>query len=152
MDPLCLSAFEDEMTKIAGFRELWRRFADFLRPQDERIKRRVGYFFSPKVGRERWDYMPRYAREQEFVDAVMMNPLADDKLKMHVQSLHDLSHAKPVGRITSSTEPGKAYEIRKLPDGSLGCLCDDWRYKGSVTSGYECKHIQAYRAGMSRAA
>lgn len=152
MDPVCLAAFEDEMTKIAGFRELLRRFTDIFRPQDERVKRRVDFFFSPKVGPEKWDYMPRYAREQKFVDAIASSPLADDRLKMHVQSMHDLSHAKPIGKIGSSTEPGKTYEIRKLSDGSLGCLCGDWRYKGTVTPGYECKHIQAYRTGEARAA
>jgi hypothetical protein len=152
MDPVCLAAFGDEMTKIAGFRELVRRFRDIFRPQDERVQRRVDYFFSPKVGPEKWDYMPRYAREQKFVDAISASPLADDKLKVHVQAMHDLSRAKPVGRIGSSKEPGKTYEIRELPDGSLGCLCGDWRYVGTVTPGYECKHIQAYKAGESRAA
>jgi hypothetical protein len=151
MDPVCLAAFEDEMTKIAGFREFVRRISDFFRPQDERTKRRVDYFFSPKVGKEKWDYMPRYAREQSFVDGIVSSPLADDQLKAHVKSMHDLSRAKPVGRIPSGTEPGKTYEIRKLPDGSLGCLCGDWRYVGTVTPGYECKHIQAYKGGESRA-
>lgn len=152
MNPVCLAAFEDEMTKIAGFRELIRRLTDIFRPQDERVKRRADYFFSPKVGREKWDYMPRYAREQKFVDAIKASPLADDKLKTHVQSMHDLSRGTPVGRIDSSKEPGKAYEIRKMSDGSLGCLCGDWRYVGSVTPGYECKHIQAHKAGKARAA
>lgn len=152
MDPVCLAAFEDEMTKIASFRELWQRLVDAFRPQDERVNRRVKYFFSPKVGPEKWDRMPGYAREQKFVDAISASPLADDKLKAHVQAMHDLSHAKPVGRISSSRVPGKTYEVRKLADGSLGCLCGDWRYKGSVTPGYECKHIQAYRAGKQRAA
>lgn len=152
MDPVCLAAFEDEMTKIAGLREFLRRVMDVFRPQDERVNRRVDYFFSPKAGPEKWDYMPRYAREQKFVDALKANPQADDKLKMHVQSMHDLSHGKPVGKIGSSEEPGKTYEIRGLPDGSLGCQCGDWRYKGSVTPGYECKHIQAFKAGKVRAA
>lgn len=152
MDPVLLAAFEDEMTKIAGFREFLRRIADTFRPQNERVQRRVDYFFSPKVGPEKWDYMPRYARDQKFVDAIASSPLADDRLRMHVQSMHDLSHGKTVGKIGSSEEPGKTYEIRQMPDGSLGCLCGDWRYRGSVTPGYECKHIQAYNAGKQRAA
>lgn len=151
MDPVHLAAFEDEMSKIAGLKELWQRLTEFFRPRDERAQHRADYFFSPKAGPERWDRFPSHTRDQKFVDALVRNPLADDKLKLHAQSMHDLAHGKPVSRIHSSVTPGKTYEVRKMPDGQLGCQCGDWRYKGSVTPGYECKHIRAHLEGKSRA-
>jgi hypothetical protein len=152
MDPTYLTAFEDEMSKIAGFRELLSKIRDFFRPEDESINRKVDHFFSPRAGDDRWNRLPNQTRSQKFVDALGRNPLADDTLKVHVQSLHDLSHGRPVAKIRSTSEMGKTYEVRKMADGSLGCQCGDWRYKGSVTPGYECKHISAYRSGKSRAA
>lgn len=151
MDQVCLSAFEDEMSKIAGLRELWQKVTELFRPHDERVKRKVDYFFSPKTGNERWNKLPNQVRDQKFVDAIVQNPLADDKLRMHVQSMHDLAHGRPVAKIYSASTPGKTYEVRKMPDGALGCQCGDWRYKGSVAPGYECKHIKAHREGKRRA-
>lgn len=145
MDRICLAAFEDEMAKIAGLRELWQRITDFFRPKEERIQRRVDYFFSPKAGKDKWTKLTAQARDPKFVDAIVSSPLADDKLKMHVQSIHALSRGTPLSKIRSTTTPGKTYEVRKMPDGSLGCQCNDWKYRGSVTPGYECRHIREYK-------
>lgn len=151
MDPVSLTAFEDEMSKIAGLRDLWRKLTDVFRPHHERVQLKVDYFFSPKAGTDRWGKLTNQVRDQKFVDAIVRHPLADEALKMHVQSMHDLSHGQPVGKINSSDMSGKTYEVRKLPDGTYGCQCGDWRYRGSVIPGYECKHVQAFRAGKRRA-
>lgn len=152
MESISLIAFGDEMSKIAGFSDFLRKVKDIFSQPEERTKNRVDEFFSPKSVEAKWRRLPQYARSQSFVDAVNNSPQADDKLKMHVQSLHDLSRGSPVAKITSSAGSGKTYEIRKMDGGALGCQCGDWRYKGSVTPGYECKHIKAYRDGKSRAA
>jgi hypothetical protein len=151
MDSVSLTAFEDEMAKIAGLRELWRRITEFFRPREDRIQRRVDYFFSPKAGKDKWTKLPSQASDPKFVAAFTSNPLADPKLKMHVDSLFALSKGKPVAKIKSTSSPGKTYEIRKLSDGSLGCQCNDWKYRGTVTSGYECRHIHEYLSSEPRA-
>src|SRR3989304_4098504 len=103
MDHACLTAFEDEMSKIAGFSDFLRKIKELFQPPEERTRRKVDYLFSPRAGDDKWAKLPNQARSQSFVDAVARSPLADDKLKMHVQSLHDLSHGKPVAKIRRAT-------------------------------------------------
>lgn len=151
MDQAVLAAFEDEMSKIAGFKDLWQSVLDLFRPADARVQRKVGYFFSPKAGKDKWDKLLAGARDKKFVDGIVSSPFADDRLIEHVKSLHDLARGKPVAKIQSDTAPGKSYEVRELGNGQYGCQCGDWRYKGSVRSGYQCKHIRAHLEGKSRA-
>jgi hypothetical protein len=148
MSSICLKAFEDEMAKIAGLRELWQRFTEIFRPREERIQRRVDYFFSPNAGKDKWTKLVTQAHDSKFVEALVKNPMADEKLKLHVQSLHGLSRGKPVAKIRSATSPGKTYEIRQMPNGSLGCQCGDWKFKGSINPGYECRHIREYKSSV----
>ena len=150
VDPVALAAFEDELEKIAGLGDLWQKFLDLFRSKDAKVQRRVDYHFSPKAGDDKWNKLIRNARDQNFVDALSKHEQADPKLVMHVQSMHDLSRGKPVGKVHSSTLPGKMYEIRETSSG-LACQCNDWRFKGSVNPGYECKHIRAHKAGLARA-
>lgn len=145
-----LKAFGDELSKIAGIGNLWNKFLDIFRTEDGRIQRRVDYHFSPKAGPDKWDKFVRNSGEQKFVDQVAKHPGSDDKLQTHAQSMHDLSKGTTVGKIWSSKLPGRSYEIKKLPEG-FGCTCGDWRFKGSVNPGYECKHIVAYKAGKLKA-
>jgi len=149
MDPIGLAAFEDEITKIAGLRELWRRVTDFFRPKEERVQRKVDYFFSPRAGADKWTKLLTQVKDPTFVDAFVRNPLADDKLRMHVQSMHSLAKGKPVSKIKSKSLPGKTYEVRELSGGGLGCQCNDWKFRGSVNPGYECKHIKEYKSLVS---
>ena len=150
MDRVALSAFSDEIEKIAGLGDMWQRFLDVFRSGDDKAQRRVDYHFSPKASSDRWGKLVRNARDPKFVSALKSHDQADEKLVQHAQSMHDLSRGKPVAKIDSSTLPGRKYEVRKIP-GGLGCQCNDWRFKGSVTPGYECKHIRAYKAGKVRA-
>lgn len=142
----------DELKKEAFFRELWEKAKDFFGGEKRRAKRRADYLFSPKAGPDKWTSLPRNASSAEFVKRVQASPEADDKLKMHVQSLHDLSKGRTVTKVKSKTSPGKTYEVKKLPGGGMGCTCNDWRYKGSVNPGYECKHIRAAKSGLTKAA
>lgn len=144
-------ATEDELTKIALLGNIWQSFLDIFRGERAKFKRRVDYFFSPKAGKDKWEKLEKNVRSQEFVDQVKDHKLSDDKLKLHVQSMHELSRGKPAGKIESSRLPGKTYEIRKI-SGGLGCTCPDWRFKGTVNPGYECKHIKALKAGKKKSA
>ena len=137
--------------KEAGLRDLWQKVKDTF-SGDATARRRVEYHFSPKAGLEKWDRFPRNVRNKTFLNAVKNHPEADDKLKLHAQSMHDLSRAKTVGKIESSGGRGKNYEIKQLPGGRLGCTCNDWRYKGSVTPSHDCKHIRAFKAGGMKVA
>lgn len=153
VDPVVFSAFTDELEKISGFGEgLWQRFLDIFRSGDERVQRRVDYHFSPKASSDKWRKLVTNSRDPKFITALSKHPGADEKLVLHAQSMGALSRGKPVGKIRSSTNPGRTYEIRDLGGERLGCQCGDWRYKGSVSPGYECKHIKAHRAGLERAA
>jgi len=151
VDQVSLEAFSDELEKIAGLGDLWQGFLDLFRSKDEKIQRRVDYHFSPNSSSDKWRKLVNNAADPKFVKALATHPDADDKLILHAKSMGDLTNAPPVGKVKSSTLPGKSYEIRKLPGGRLGCQCGDWRYKGSINLGYECKHIRAYKAGKDKA-
>ena len=151
MDSVTLIAFQDELTKIAGIRDFWQNFLDIFRTKDEKVQRKVNYQFSPKAGPDKWDKLVHNVRDQKFVDALAEHPDADETLVQHAQGMHDLSRGKPVGKILSSRLPGRSYEIKKMGNGRLGCTCPDWRFKGSINPGYECKHIQAYKQGKVKA-
>lgn len=150
VDDVTLAAFEDELCKIAGWRDLWERFTDIFRSHDSKVNRRVDYHFSPAAGVDKWDKFVRNVEDPDFVNKIVRHPDSDAKLIQHAQSMHDLSQGKTVAKIQSSRLPGRTYEIRKVP-GGLACTCPDWRFKGSINPGYECKHIQAYKAGKERA-
>lgn len=153
MDDVTFSAFSDELShiKTAGLRDLWRRFTGLFRPEEEKVQLKVDYHFSPKAGNEKWNKLVKNVRNEKFVDALKKHPDADPKLVQHVESMRDLSRGRIVAKIYSSRLPGRSYEVKALGDGNLGCTCPDWRFKGSVSPGYECKHIQAHKAGRVKA-
>lgn len=142
----------NDLKKEAFFRELWEKAVDFFGGEKRRAQRRVDYHFSDKTGPEKWQHFPRNSTSSEFVKKIKDDPRADDKLKMHAQSLYDLSKGPTVTKVESSKGSGKKYEVKRMPGGGMGCTCNDWRYKGSVTPGYECKHIKAAKVGLTKAA
>jgi len=150
VDDVTLAAFEDELCKIAGFKDLWERFTDIFRSEDSKATRRVDYHFSPKAGSEKWNKFIRHVAEPKFLKGIAKHPDADDKLIQHAKSMHDLAKGNTVAKIQSSRLAGRSYEVRKIP-GGLACTCPDWRFKGSVNKGYTCKHIKAHRAGKVKA-
>ena len=150
MDEVTLTAFGDELNKIAGVGNLWGKFTGVFRAHDAKIERRVDYHFSPKAGPDKWDKFTKNVEDPDFVSKVTEHPESDAKLVQHAKSLHDLSKGKTVGKIQSSRLPGRTYEVKSVP-GGMACTCPDWRFKGSVNMGYECKHIQAHKAGQVKA-
>lgn len=134
-----LRGFYDEMAKIAAI-------------SSASAKRRANYLFSPRASKERWRTVPRNAASEDYVTAIEASDKADDKLKKHVRSMFLLSHGRTVAKVPSSKGGGKTYEVKDLGNGEYGCTCPDWRYRGSVTPGYECKHIRGVKAGKSKAA
>jgi len=144
MDLAVLRAFRKELVKIAGT-------PDVMRAEQAKARRRANYLFSERAGSGKWGTIPRNAASEAYVEAIENHGAADDKLKMHVRSLYNLSKARPVAKIESSGGKGKTYEVRELPNGGYGCTCNDWRFRGSVTPGYECKHIRAHKQGMIKA-
>jgi hypothetical protein len=155
VDQVSLTAFGDELSKIAGLKEWWRSFLGLFRtkpkePAKPKVDKLVDYHFSPKAGDDRWDKFVKNIRSPEFVAGITSHPLADEKLKQHAQSMHEMARGQTVGKIQSSRLPGRSYEIKDTP-GGLACTCPDWRFKGSVNPGYECKHIKAHNAGKVKA-
>lgn len=148
MHPCTAAAFRDELVKIAdlvsSLKELWRE--EF----PSKAQQRVDHFFSPKAGGDRWDRLVRWSHSPDFVRELNIHPESDKKLVLHTLSMHQLRRGKPLGKVKSSTTPGKSYEIRELPRG-VGCTCPDWRYRGSVNPGYSCKHIRAHEEGKAKA-
>ena len=138
MHPWTAAAFGDELVKIAASKP------------SARERQRVEQFFSSRAGKDKWDRMVRWAQSPGFVRGMNVHPDADEKLMLHALYMHQLQRGKPLGKVKSSTTTGKTYEIRKLPRG-VGCTCPDWRYRGSVNPGYQCKHIKAYKEGKAKA-
>lgn len=152
LDDPTIAAFDDELEKL-GFDflgKLWKSFISLFRPPEDLDQRRVDHHFSPKSGQHKWNKFTRNVRRKGFVDRLSEHPDADDKLIQHAKSMHDMSRGKTVAKIYSARLPGRSYEVRKIPSG-LACTCPDWRYKGSVSPGYRCKHIRAHLRGESKA-
>lgn len=145
------AAFTDELEKIAGFRDLWQGFLDLFRSKDQKLNKRIEYQFDPKAGPDKWNKFLKNVKNPDYAKKVMDHPMADEKLKLHTESMHSLAKGDVVNKIKSSRLPGRTYEIRKISGGNLGCMCPDWRFKGSVNPGYECKHIQAHKQGKLKA-
>lgn len=150
MDDTTFTAFADELVKIAGIKDWWNRFTDVFRSQDEKVKRRVDYHFSPKTGPEKWNKLVRNAQDPKFVEQFAKHPESTSKDTLHVQRMGELARGKTLSKIQSSRLPGRSYEIRAVP-GGLACACPDWRFKGSTNPGYQCKHIEAYKQGRVKA-
>ena len=146
MDEHTKEAFFDELTKVAGPFD-W--FKGLFKPGPEKQNDRLVKRHFKAKDADRWDRFGKYTASKDFVEALNRSDRADKKLVMHAQSLHDLKHGTPAGRIDGGS--GSRYEIKELPGGRLGCTCNDWKYVGSVTPGHECKHIKAFKTSRQTA-
>lgn len=151
MDQVMLTAFGDELSKMAGIKDWWQSFIRLFRPSEKapeksKADRMADYHFSPRAGDDKWDKLLKNVRSPTYVEAIIKHPSADPKLIQHVKSMHQMARGFTVGKIRSSRLRGRSYEIKEIP-GGLACTCPDWRFRGSVNPGYECKHIKAHRAG-----
>ena len=159
MDRIVLAAFQDELSKEAGIGELWNKILNlsplgrlFSKKEKEKTKAELwsDYHFSAKSGGDRWDKFEKNVRDPKYVASIISHPLADEKLIQHTKSMHELSRGSTVGKVLSFRLPGKSYEIREV-SGGLACTCPDWKFKGSINPGYECKHVRAHLSGEARA-
>jgi hypothetical protein len=149
-----LTAFGDELSKISDARGWWGSMIELFKsrpkkPEEPKIDKLVDYHFSPRAGADKWDKFLKNIRSSGFARAIATHPQADAKLIQHVKSMHRMSRGATVGKVQSSRLPGRSYEIRDISEG-LACTCPDWRFKGSVQPGRECKHIKAHRAGKAK--
>ncbi len=132
---------------IGEFGEYLRSFGDYL-SSSGREKIREAKNFVASADKQKWQGLPDKLNDPVFVRQVRTSRGADTKLKTHVKSLSAVQKAKPVATITGSQ--GAKYYIKMLSEGNYGCTCRDWRYRGSVNPGYECKHIKAYKKGKTK--
>ena len=133
-----------------------------LEPKNPGLLERLGHFFTKafygkkmkdhqksidslhkEESKSKWDNFADRTKDPSFVKAVKNDPRSNDKLKMHAESLNKLYNGKVVGSVRGSKN--RTYNIINLGNGRYGCTCGDWKYKGSVNPGYECKHITTYK-------
>lgn len=153
MQPEVFLAFGKELCKEAGLGDLWNKFTDMFRGRKAKAQQKADFLLAPNINQElRWKNLPRNAGSLEFVEAINKHKDADQKLRSHVQSMHELTKGKTIGKVESSGGGGKSYEIKLLPSKNYGCTCNDWRYKGTTNPGYKCKHILKFEAGQSKLA
>lgn len=125
-------------------REPWLQITDFFRREPKK-QRTIAAQFLASEDKDKWQKLLPQVQNPEFVRQLGKIKGVDPDLVLHAQSLHVLNKSPVKANIKGST--GKVYDVKKLPGGTLGCTCNDWRYKGSINPGYECKHIRAYKDG-----
>lgn len=135
------------LVKEAVFRRLWRAVEETFKPELKRERLRAeGFLESDDPGK--WDQFPTLTKNPGFVRQLAKADGSDKKLVQHAKAMYGLQHGKTVANVEGTT--GKIYDVRKAPSGKLACTCNDWRFRGSVSPGYECKHIQAYKQGKTK--
>ena len=128
MNVACLPAFVEELLKIAGVAE--------------RASAKVEAHHSSE--KPNWKAFQKSLQSKSFQAAVITHSKSDEKLKAYAKNVGDYLLSKEKMGESPSRSSGKKYSIRKLPDGRLGCGCNDWRYKRSV-DGTDCAHIDYFR-------
>jgi len=143
---------QDELEKEAFLGQIWDRVVDWFRPEARAAKGHVSaHYESTNPGR--WDqFVTRAANSPEFIKQLQRSNKASDKDVLHAINMAGLQKGPTLGQVESTSSPGVQYQIKKLPSGDFACTCKDWRYKGSVRPGYQCKHIDAHREGLTKVA
>ena len=136
-----------QMQKHSGIGDYIRSFGDYL-TTDGRKQIREAKRFLKSDDKDKWQELPEKIKNPAFVRQVEASWGTDKKLKTHVKSLSSLQKSRPIARVTGSK--GTQYTIKSLGGRSYGCTCNDWKYKGSVNPGYQCKHIRAYLQGKTK--
>ena len=144
-------ALDGELVKTALLGQLWDRLKDLFRPEARKAKKDVAEHYESE--RPNWDlFIARAANSQDFIKQLKRSKKAPDKDLLHAVSMAALDKGPTLGEIESESNPGVKYQIRKIPGDTFACTCNDWRFKGSVNPGYECKHIRAHRKGLNKVA
>jgi hypothetical protein len=147
-----LQKFGDELEKIAVLGQLWDQLRDIFDTKKRKAKKDVVQHLKSKDPRK-WDtFVANAANSPEFINQLRRNDSVPAKDALHAVSMASLAKGPTVGDVESQSVPGNKYQIRKIPGRKLACTCGDWRYKGSVNPGYECKHIKAHKQGLNKVA
>lgn len=118
---ISFQSFYDEFTKIA---------ATQAQKADSHHKAEV----------KDWKLFEKNLTGATFQKSLLKHPNSDEKLKTYVKNYGGYIRSKDlVGRIPSRTSD-KVYDIKKLPNGKLGCGCKDWQFIHSI-KGTDCDHI-----------
>lgn len=128
-----LRSFADELVKIAR-------------------ASKVDTFFSSE--KKDWGKFEKNLGSKRFRKAIAADERSDEKLRAYTEAVGAYRDSKEsMGALSSRSEPGKKYIIKKLGSGKLGCGCKDWQYRHSV-AGTDCAHISAWREekGMTKGA
>ena len=145
-------SFGDELEKLAILAQLWDRLQDVFSSEKRKAKRDVAQHLKSKDP-AKWDlFVANAANSPEFLKALERNEGAPAKDVLHAKRMAALNQGSPVGDVESASSPGIKYQVRGIPGGDFACTCGDWRYKGSVNPGYECKHIRAHKQGLNKVA
>jgi hypothetical protein len=146
----------DSILKEAGFfDDIKSKLTGFLQSREKkRASSRVGAYFDSKD--KDWDRVVSNSSRKSFVKELAGDARADDKLKMHVDSMNRLKTGKVLSTVsgtegsrTARRDGSQSYKIVKLRGSNrLGCTCRDWRFKKSVAAQGEqadCKHIREFK-------
>jgi len=146
----------DSILKEAGFfDDMKSKLTGFLQSREKkRATSRVGAHFDSKD--KDWDRVVANSSRKSFVKELAGDARADDKLKMHVDSMNRLKTGKVLSTVsgtegsrTARRDGSQSYKIVKLRGSNrLGCTCRDWRFKKSVAAQGEqadCKHIREFK-------
>ena len=146
----------DSILKEAGFfDDMKSKLTGFLQSREKkRAVSRVGAHFDAK--NKDWDRVVSNSSRKSFVKELAGDARADDKLKMHVDSMNRLKTGKVLSTVsgtggsrTARRDGSQSYKIVKLRGSNrLGCTCRDWRFKKSVAAQGEqadCKHIREFK-------
>ena len=138
------------LVKTALLGSVLDRVKDWLRPESRAAQKHVSEHYDSD--RPDWNlFVARAANSPEFIRQLKKGK-KPQKDVLHAVSMAALDQGPTLGTVESEKNPGVQYQIRKLPNDRYGCTCNDWRYKGSVNPGYECKHIKAHREGLNKVA
>lgn len=144
--------WQEVLEKQAFLGPVWDKVRDWLNPEKRKARKDVREHYQTKDP-AKWDqFIARAAKSPEFIRQLERSKKVPRKDVIHAVNMAGLQKGPTVGEVESESSSGDKYQIRKLPSGDLACTCGDWRYKGSVTPGYECKHIRAHKKGLSKVA
>jgi len=138
----------DFLAKTADLSALWEQFRDLFDTKARQAKKDIQSHIKSDDPKK-WDRFVDNATNSTGFLRQLKKSQVPKKDILHATNMAALHTSPVVGEVDSDSSSGMRYQIKKLPDG-LGCTCNDWRYKGSVNPGYECKHIKAFSLGKTK--
>lgn len=129
---MTLSSFADELIKISA--------PAYLRAAEQLASPQKDW---PKLEKELKN--PHFRTEA----LKLVRQLDDPKLRKYLRLISAYNAEKSyVAKMPSHSRVGRLHTVKKLPNGRLGCSCEDWRYVRSIL-GKDCKHISEYKASLN---